>query len=207
MRLIMMGAPGAGKGTQAAFVARECGVPAISTGDIFRRHVSAGTPLGVRAASYMNAGSYVPDEITNDMVEDRLSMGDARNGFILDGFPRTAAQVDRLDEMLAVDGLRLDRAVLLQIDPDAAVERLLERSARENREDDRKAVIRHRLEVFARETAPLVEIYTSRGLLVSVDALGSPDEVSLRVLDVLPTIPTTGARASTTHTPHSEEAR
>ena len=185
MRLIIMGPPGAGKGTQAAFIAEKYSIPAISTGDIFRANVSAGTPLGVEAQRYMDAGEYVPDEVTNSMVRNRIAEEDAREGFLLDGYPRTVAQVSELDSMLADAGLGLDAAVVLTVDAEVIVQRLLARSVVENRADDTEDVIRRRQEVYTEQTAPLIDVYRDRGLLVEVDGLGEVDEVTSRVFDAI----------------------
>ncbi len=185
MRLIIMGPPGAGKGTQAAYIAEKFGIPAISTGDIFRANVSAGTPLGVEAKRYMDAGEYVPDEVTNSMVRNRIAEDDAVGGFLLDGYPRTVAQVHELDDMLAGTGLSLDAAVVLTVDPEAIVQRLLTRATIENRADDTEDVIRRRQEVYTEQTAPLIDVYRERGLLIEVDGMGEVDEVTQRIFAVL----------------------
>ena len=185
MRLIIMGPPGAGKGTQAAFIADKFDIPAISTGDIFRANVSAGTPLGVEAKRYMDAGEYVPDEVTNSMVRNRIAEDDAAAGFLLDGYPRTVAQVHELDGMLADAGLSLDAAVVLTVDGEAIIQRLLKRATIENRADDTEEVIRRRQEVYTEQTAPLIEVYRERGLLVEVDGMGEVDEVTQRIFTVL----------------------
>lgn len=185
MRLIIMGPPGAGKGTQAAFIAEKYGIPAISTGDIFRANVTAGTPLGLEAKRYMDAGEYVPDEVTNSMVRNRIAEEDARAGFLLDGYPRTVAQVAELDGMLADAGLELDAAVVLTVERDVIVERLLHRATIEGRADDTEEVIRRRQEVYEEQTAPLVDVYRGRDLLVEVNGLGEVDEVTQRVFAAL----------------------
>jgi adenylate kinase len=189
MRLLIMGPPGAGKGTQAKFIAEHFKIPAISTGDIFRANVSQGTPLGVEAKSFMDKGEYVPDEVTNRMVRDRIDEPDAVNGFLLDGYPRTLAQVDELDGMIAFTGHRLDAVVVLACDQDEIVERLLQRAQVEGRADDTEDVVRRRQEVYAAETAPLIEIYRERGLLVEVDGMGEVSEVTQRIFDALDVIP------------------
>ncbi|TYL51447.1 adenylate kinase [Nocardioides sp. BGMRC 2183] len=189
MRLLIMGPPGAGKGTQAAYIADRAGIPAISTGDIFRANVSQGTPLGVEAKRYMDAGEYVPDEITNDMVRNRIAEPDAEPGFLLDGYPRTLAQVEELDAMLAVGGHDLDAVVVLTADPDELVARLLQRATTEGRADDTEEVIRRRQEVYLAETAPLVEVYSQRGLVRAVDGMGEVDEVTERILGALELTP------------------
>ncbi len=184
-----MGPPGAGKGTQAKFVADHFKIPAISTGDIFRANVSHGTPLGVEAERYMDSGEYVPDEITNLMVRDRIDQPDAEPGFLLDGYPRTLDQVKELDGMIAFTGHRLDAAVALTVDEDEIVQRLLQRAESEGRADDTEDVIRRRQEVYAEQTAPLIDVYRNRGILVEVDGLGEVDEVTARIFDALDIIP------------------
>jgi adenylate kinase len=189
MRLVLMGPPGAGKGTQARFVAQHFGIPAISTGDIFRANVSEGTPLGKEAQRYMDAGEYVPDEVTNSMVRNRIDEPDAVRGFLLDGYPRTLAQVEELDGMIAFTGHRLDAVVVLTVDDDVLVERLLQRAAVEGRADDTEDVIRRRQELYIEQTAPLIEVYRARDLLIEVDGLGEVDDVTQRIfaaLDVAP---------------------
>jgi adenylate kinase len=185
MRLILMGPPGAGKGTQAKVVASRLGVPAVSTGDIFRANVSEGTPLGLEAKRYMDAGDYVPDEITNGMVRDRLAQDDASGGFLLDGYPRTVAQVAELDSMLADSGTALDAVVVLTVNDEELVQRLLNRAATEGRTDDTEEVVRHRQDVYNEQTAPLLAVYADRGLLVEVDGMGRVDEVSERIFTAL----------------------
>ncbi len=184
-----MGPPGAGKGTQAKFVAQHFGIPAISTGDIFRANVSEGTPLGKEAQRYMDAGEYVPDEITNSMVRNRIDEPDAGPGFLLDGYPRTLAQVEELDGMIAFTGHRLDAVAVLTVDHDELVQRLVQRAALEGRADDTEDVIRRRQEVYAEQTAPLIEVYRDRDLLVEVDGLGEVDDVTQRIFAALDAIP------------------
>lgn len=179
-----MGPPGAGKGTQAKVIAERLGIPAISTGDIFRANVSQQTPLGVEAKRYMDAGDYVPDEITNAMVRSRIAEPDAAPGFLLDGYPRTVAQVEELDSMLA-GSHSIDAVVVLTVDQDEVVQRLLKRAEIEGRADDTEDVIRRRQEIYAEQTAPLIEVYAGRDLLIEVDGMGSVDEVSARVLAAL----------------------
>ena len=185
MRLILMGPPGAGKGTQATFVAEHFGIPAISTGDIFRANVSQGTPLGLEVQRYMDIGEYVPDSITNEMVRNRIGEADAASGFLLDGYPRTLAQVDELDDMIGVSGHRLDAAVVLTVDLDEIVARLLQRAQVEGRADDTEEVIRRRQEVYAAETEPLVDVYRQRGIVVEVDGMGEVADVTARIFDAL----------------------
>lgn len=180
-----MGPPGAGKGTQAKVVSGRLGIPTISTGDIFRANVSEGTPLGLEAKRYMDAGDYVPDEVTNGMVRDRLAQSDASNGFLLDGYPRTVAQVEELDSMLADAGTSLDAVVVLTVNDEELVQRLLNRAETEGRSDDSEEVIRHRQDVYNQQTAPLLAVYADRGLLVEVDGMGGVDEVSDRIFAAL----------------------
>ena len=160
-----MGPPGAGKGTQAKYVADHFKIPAISTGDIFRANVSQGTPLGVEAKRFMDAGEYVPDELTNLMVRNRIDEPDAVAGFLLDGYPRTVAQVEELDGMVAFTGHRLDAVVALTVDEDAVVQRLLRRAETDGRADDTEDVIRRRRQVYAEQTEPLLAVYRGRGIL------------------------------------------
>ena len=184
-RMVLLGPPGAGKGTQAARIGRRLGIPAISTGDIFRAHVAGSTELGRRARAYMDKGEYVPDSVTNAMVADRLAEDDAASGFLLDGYPRTAAQVDALDDTLSERGEALDVVVEITADADVVVERLLGRAAEQGRADDTEPVIRRRLEVYAEATAPLAAIYEGRGLLLRVDGMGGIDEVTDRIMAAL----------------------
>lgn len=184
-RMVLLGPPGAGKGTQAARIGERLGIPAISTGDIFRAHVAGSTELGRRARAYMDKGEYVPDSVTNAMVADRLAEDDAASGFLLDGYPRTAAQVDALDDMLSERGEALDVVVEITADADVVVERLLGRAAEQGRADDTEPVIRRRLEVYAEATAPLAAIYEGRGLLLRVDGMGGVDEVTDRIMTAL----------------------
>ena len=185
MRVLLMGPPGAGKGTQAVVVSERLGVPHISTGDIFRANVAGGTPLGIEAKRYMDAGDYVPDSVTNAMVRDRLAQPDAAAGFLLDGYPRTVAQVEELAGMLAEQGTALDHVVELTVDRDELVSRLVKRAAEQGRSDDTEDVIRRRQEVFEEQTAPLTALYEAQGLLVRVDGMGDVDDVTARVLAVL----------------------
>jgi adenylate kinase len=189
MRLIIMGPPGAGKGTQAKFVAEHFGIPAISTGDIFRANVSRGTPLGLEAQRFMDAGEYVPDEVTNRMVRNRIDEDDAKPGFLLDGYPRTVAQVEELDGMISFTGHSLDAVVVLTVDAEEIVQRLLQRAQVEGRPDDTEDVIRRRQEVYVEQTEPLIGVYRDRGLLIEVDGMGEVADVTARIFDALDVVP------------------
>lgn len=179
MKLLFIGPPGAGKGTQADRVAARIGIPHISTGDMFRYHVGEGTELGKRVKAIMDAGDYVPDSITVEMLKERMSQDDAQKGFILDGFPRTTAQVEALDELIGQDGL--DRVVLFHVDEDELTERILARG----RSDDTEEAIRNRFKIYQEQTAPLVELYRHRGVVVEVNGMGDMDQVTERVLGVV----------------------
>jgi adenylate kinase len=181
----LIGPPGAGKGTQATLLAQAYGIPAISTGDIFRANVKAETELGVLAKGFMDRGEYVPDSLTNDLVRDRLSHEDAQPGFLLDGYPRTRDQVLELDDILGSDGKLLDAVILLKADPDELVRRLLNRAQEQGRADDTEDVIRHRQSVYLEQTAPLIEIYSARGIVLEIDGLGQVGEVTERILNSL----------------------
>jgi adenylate kinase len=212
MRLVLVGPPGAGKGTQAEFISAHLGVPKISTGDIFRANVSQGTPLGQEARKYMDAGDLVPDEITVGMVRDRLAEDDTRKGFLLDGFPRNVPQAQTLDALLLEDGTPLDVVLELVVDDDEVVRRLSgRRTCRKcghiwhvdfdppsvegvcdicggelfQRDDDQPETIRHRLEVYYEQTAPLVSYYAEHGILTGIDAMGPVDDVTDRAISSL----------------------
>ncbi|MEN3306781.1 MAG: adenylate kinase [Micromonosporaceae bacterium] len=212
MRLVLVGPPGAGKGTQAEFIASHLAVPKISTGDIFRANVGQGTPLGVEAKRYMDAGQLVPDEVTINMVRDRLAEPDAADGFLLDGFPRTLPQAAALDKMLADLGTQLDLVMELVVDEDEVIRRITGRRQCRGcgkiwhvefdspthegvcdrcggqlyqRDDDQLVVIEERLRVYQRDTAPLVDFYGGQGKLVGIDATGPVEDVTLRAIDVL----------------------
>lgn len=176
MRILFIGPPGAGKGTQAGRVAERLGIPHISTGDMFRDQVSRGTELGRLVDSIMKAGEYVPDEITTEMLRERVAEPDAASGFILDGFPRTEGQVAALDGLIGPDGL--DRVVVFEVDEDALVERLVARG----RADDTEDTIRNRFKVYQEQTAPLLHLYGQRGIVVTIDGIGEIQEVTDRIL-------------------------
>ena len=212
MRLVLVGPPGAGKGTQAEFIAATLAVPKISTGDIFRANVATGTPLGQEARRYMDAGQLVPDEVTINMVRDRLGEPDAGDGFLLDGFPRTVPQAVALDKLLANLGVGLDLVMELVVDDDEVIRRLsgrrmchgcgkiwhvefdaplregiCDRCGRElfQRDDDKPETVAERLRVYARDTAPLVDYYGAQGRLVGIDATGPVEDVTQRAIDAL----------------------
>lgn len=212
MRLVLVGPPGAGKGTQAEFIATQLSIPKISTGDIFRANVSGGTPLGLEAKRYMDAGELVPDEVTINMVRDRLAESDAAEGFLLDGFPRTVPQAQALDKLLADMGTGLDLVLELVVDDDEVVRRLSGRRTCRGcgkiwhvefdrpqvegvcdrcggelyqRDDDKSETIANRLRVYARDTAPLVGFYGNAGKLVGIDATGPVEDVTARALEIL----------------------
>jgi adenylate kinase len=207
VRLVLVGPPGAGKGTQAEIIAERLGVPKISTGDIFRANVSGGTPLGLKAKEYMDAGNLVPDEVTNDMVADRLAEDDAKGGFLLDGYPRNTEQAKVLDRVLEAAGATLDLALELVASDDEVVRRLSGRRVSKStgkvyhlefdppadpdsedlyqRSDDQPETIKNRLKVYAEQTAPLVGYYEGQGKLVRIDAIGEVAEVTERALNAI----------------------
>ncbi|GAA1405321.1 adenylate kinase [Oerskovia paurometabola] len=184
-RLIIMGPQGAGKGTQAARLAEHYGIPAISTGDIFRANIKGGTELGKLVQEYTAKGELVPDSVTNDMVRDRLAQDDVARGFILDGYPRNAAQVVELDGILADLGVELDAVLELTADRDELLARLRKRAEIEGREDDTEEAIARRLDIYAEQTAPLTSAYAERGLLAQVDGIGEIDDVTARLVEAL----------------------
>lgn len=179
MRLVLVGPPGAGKGTQAERLSQQLGVPHISTGELFRANVGNGTALGVEAKQYLDAGELVPDSVTNEMVRQRLAESDAVVGFLLDGFPRNVAQADVLTEILREQGVQLDAVVQFDIAEDVVVDRLLARG----RSDDTEEVIRRRQQIYRSETAPLLDYY--RGVLITIDAVGSVEDITERALKAL----------------------
>ena len=186
MRIVLLGPPGSGKGTQAAFLADALGVPAVSTGDLFRAHVDQGTELGRTAAAYATAGDLVPDDVTMTMVVERLTQPDCRGGYLLDGFPRTIGQAELLRDRLAARGKQLDAVVVLVVDDAELIRRMASRQVLVDgawivREDDKPETVRHRLEVYRALTAPLVDFYADQGLLRRVEADGEVTEVAARV--------------------------
>ena len=184
-RLLIMGPPGAGKGTQAVGLAQRIGGAHISTGDIFRENVANETELGKTAKQYMDAGKYVPDEVTNAMVRDRLKQPDAQS-FVLDGYPRTADQVDELDSILSDMGAELDAVLLLVVsDREELVQRMIKRAETSGRTDDTEEVIANRLAIYERETAPILDVYRGQGLVVDIDGVGTLDEVTARIFEAL----------------------
>ncbi|WEV69005.1 adenylate kinase [Bifidobacterium sp. ESL0775] len=185
MRLLIMGPQGVGKGTQAKLIAEHYGIPHISTGDIFRYNMKNNTPLGQEAKSYTDKGQLVPDELTNKIVKDRLAMDDAKNGWILDGYPRNAAQVEALDKMLEGLGTPLDKVVALDADRDILMKRIAKRAAEEGRADDNAEAIAQRLKTYDEETAPLLDTYKSRGCLVPIDGEGDIEDISKSIFDAL----------------------
>jgi len=184
-RLLIVGPPGAGKGTQSARITESFGIPAIATGDIFRANIKNQTELGQKVKAIIDAGDYVPDSLTNDLVANRLTEADCEPGFLLDGYPRTLDQLEFLDSVLAADDTSLDAVIQLVVDPNEVVSRLLKRAHEEGRSDDTEETIRHRQSLYSRETTPLIAVYKQRGLVIEVDALGAVDEVSARIADAL----------------------
>jgi adenylate kinase len=181
-RMLIIGPPGSGKGTQADRICEGLGIVAISTGDIFRANVKGETPLGLEAKKYMDNGDFVPDSVTNRLVRDRLAQPDVAEGFLLDGYPRTTAQVDELDDILASINSKLDVVVQLTADDEELVKRLLGRALETGRSDDNEAVIRHRLDLYREQTEVVVSRYAERGILTRVDGLGDIDDVTARLM-------------------------
>jgi adenylate kinase len=184
-RLLIVGPPGAGKGTQAARIAERFDIPTISTGDIFRKNIADGTPLGTQVKAIVDAGDYVPDTLTNALVTDRLNEADAAGGFLLDGYPRTTDQVRYLTELLSSHGHALDAVIRLVADQEEIVRRLRQRALDIGRVDDSEEAIRHRQEVYMRETAPLIDMFREQGLLIEIDGLGAIDDVTERIFEAL----------------------
>jgi adenylate kinase len=184
-RMLIIGPPGSGKGTQAERISARLGVIAISTGDIFRANVKGETPLGLEAKKFIDNGDFVPDSVTNKMVRDRLKQEDVLDGFLLDGYPRTTAQVEELDSILAAEDQQLDVVLQLTADDDELVRRLLGRAKDTGRSDDNEGVIRHRLDLYHDQTEPVVARYAERGILTQVDGIGDIDEVTDRVMSAI----------------------
>ncbi|MEE4639070.1 MAG: adenylate kinase [Wenzhouxiangella sp.] len=185
MRIVLLGPPGSGKGTQAARLKDLLNVPHISTGDLLRAAVKAGTPLGLQAKAAMDAGELVSDELMLDLIEERLGQDDIANGYILDGYPRNLAQAEALDAVLSRIGQPVDKALALTVDEEQIVKRLAKRAAEEGRSDDTEEVVRNRLGVYRAQTAPVIGYYAERGLLVEVDGMGSIEDISQRLLDAI----------------------
>ncbi|MER7758865.1 adenylate kinase [Streptomyces sp. NPDC097619] len=213
MRIVLVGPPGAGKGTQAAFLAKNLSIPHISTGDLFRANISQGTELGLKAKAYMDAGDLVPDEVTIGMAKDRMEQPDAVNGFLLDGFPRNVSQAEALDEMLRASGMKLDAVLDLEVEEDEVVKRIAgRRICRKDsshvfhvsyappkadgvcdqcggelyqRGDDTEDTVRNRLEVYHTQTEPIIDYYKAQGLLVTISALGEVQDVTQRAMEAL----------------------
>jgi adenylate kinase len=184
-RLLLLGPPGAGKGTQAARLVEDLRIPQISTGDMLRAAVAAGSDVGRRAKEYMDAGRLVPDEVVIGVAEERLAQPDAGRGFILDGFPRTAGQAAALDALLARLGVRLERCIALRVDEEELVRRLLKRAEIEGRSDDNEEAIRTRMQEYRRKTQPLIDHYRAAGVLAEVDGQGSVEQVGKRIQEAL----------------------
>ena len=184
-RMLIIGPPGSGKGTQSERICAGLGIVAISTGDIFRANVKGETPLGLEAKKYMDNGDFVPDSVTNRMVRDRLAQSDVTDGFLLDGYPRTSPQVDELDDILASAEVSLDVVVQLTAADEELVKRLLGRALETGRSDDTENVIRHRLDLYREQTEAVVTRYAERGILVKVDGLGEMDDVTARIMDAI----------------------
>lgn len=187
-RLLIVGPPGAGKGTQAVKIAEKLNIPAISTGDIFRKNIKEETDLGKEAKSYIDSGNLVPDSVTNRMVRARLAEADTANGFLLDGYPRSVEQAHVLRDMLLDLGTSIDVVLEIQVDEDEVVERMLKRAQEQHRTDDTEPVMRHRLEVYHQQTLPVATYYVDQDLLEVVDGTGSIDEVTARIFAILDSV-------------------
>lgn len=184
-RLLIVGPQGSGKGTQGVRIADSYGIPVVSTGDIFRANIKEGTPLGQQVTAILDKGDLVPDELTSEIVRDRLAQDDAANGFLLDGYPRNAAQVEHLDAFLAARGESLDAVILLDVPREESIERLKLRASEQGRSDDTDEAIAHRLDIYEHETAPILEVYGPRGVVDRIDGVGSLDEITERVFAAL----------------------
>ncbi|MCM3779911.1 adenylate kinase [Microbacterium hydrocarbonoxydans] len=184
-RLLIVGPQGSGKGTQGVRIAESYGIPVVSTGDMFRANIKEGTPLGQQVTEILDKGDLVPDELTSEIVRDRLLQDDAANGFLLDGYPRNTAQVAHLEEFLGERGESLDAVILLDVPRDESISRLKLRAAEQGRSDDTDAAIAHRLDIYEHETAPILEVYGERGIVDRIDGVGSLDEITERVFAAL----------------------
>ncbi|WP_341973766.1 adenylate kinase [Microbacterium sp. LWO13-1.2] len=184
-RLLIVGPQGSGKGTQGVRIAESYGIPVVSTGDIFRANIKAGTPLGQQVTAILDKGDLVPDELTSEIVRDRLSQDDAAHGFLLDGYPRNTAQVAHLDAFLSGRGESLDAVILLDVPRDESMERLRLRASEQGRSDDTEDAIAHRLDIYERETAPILEAYGDKNIVDRIDGVGSLDEITERIVAAL----------------------
>ncbi|UOQ88273.1 adenylate kinase [Agromyces endophyticus] len=184
-RLLIVGPQGSGKGTQGVLVAAAFGVPQVATGDIFRANVAGGTELGKRVQAIIEAGDLVPDALTSELVRDRLEQADAATGFLLDGYPRNRGQVDDLDAFLASRGESLDAVIELEVPRDESIRRIHQRAVEQGRTDDTEEVIANRLAIYERETAPILDVYRARGLVVRIDGVGTLADVTSRIFEAL----------------------
>lgn len=184
-RLLIVGPQGSGKGTQGARLAEALKIPVVSTGDIFRANIKAGSELGLKVTAIMERGDLVPDELTSEIVRDRLGQDDAARGFLLDGYPRNKAQVGHLDEFLSAQGAQLDAVILLDVDRDESIARLRLRAVEQGRADDTEEAIAHRLDIYENETAPIIEVYGERGIVDRIDGAGDLDAITARILEAL----------------------
>ncbi|WP_091029549.1 adenylate kinase [Microbacterium oxydans] len=184
-RLLIVGPQGSGKGTQGVRIAESYGIPVVSTGDIFRANIKEGTPLGQQVTAILDKGDLVPDELTSEIVRDRLSQEDAAHGFLLDGFPRNTAQVAHLESFLAERGESLDAVILLDVPREESLERLTLRATEQGRSDDTPEAIGHRLDIYERETAPIIEVYGPKGIVDRIDGTGALDDVTERITAAL----------------------
>lgn len=184
-RLLIVGPQGSGKGTQGVRIAESYGIPVVSTGDIFRANIKEGTPLGQQVTAILDKGDLVPDELTSEIVRDRLSQEDAAQGFLLDGYPRNTAQVAHLESFLSERGEALDAVILLDVPREESLERLTLRATEQGRSDDTPEAIGHRLDIYERETAPIIEVYGPKGIVDRIDGVGSLDEITERISEAL----------------------
>lgn len=184
-RLLIVGPQGSGKGTQGVRIAESYGVPVVSTGDIFRANIKEGTPLGQQVTAILDKGDLVPDELTSEIVRDRLAQDDAARGFLLDGYPRNTTQVAHLEDFLSGRGEALDAVILLDVPREESISRLRLRAEEQGRSDDTPEAIAHRLDIYEQETAPIIEIYGARGIVDRIDGVGSLDEITERIVSAL----------------------